>query len=175
MDWFSWSDLAALFDKSFVLSILALLSFVMWTIAIITISNHMELKKKGIKNLHKSEISEFQIMAEKKPSRRIKNRTLRSFSLHCQKRHYWGVETILLLSAIAPLLGLLGTVEGMITTFNALAHTGVTDTTQLTKGISSALVTTQAGLLVAISGVFAGGVLQRKEKKFYQQIRMLMS
>lgn len=175
MAWFSWTELIKLWNDSFVLSLLGILSLFIWGITGATVFNHFLLKKKGIDKMHEKEIFLFSAISQKTISRRIKKRILQSLTLHCKAKHYRGVQSILLLSAVAPLLGLLGTVEGMIETFNALAHTGVTDTSQLTSGISNALVTTQAGLLVAISGVFAGGVLYRKEKKFHQRLKLMMS
>jgi len=52
--------------------------------------------------------------------------------------------------SIAPLLGLLGTVQGMIETFNLISFYGVTNPGTLASGISIALITTAAGLTVAI-------------------------
>ena len=52
---------------------------------------------------------------------------------------------------VVPLLGLLGTVVGMIQTFNALQNTG-TDVQSLAGGISKAMITTSSGLCVAIFG-----------------------
>lgn len=81
------------------------------------------------------------------------------------------VGTILLLSSLAPLLGLLGTVEGMVGTFRALAEAGSADNAALTGGISKALVTTQGGLLVAIPSLLAGGILYRKSRKLRNALR----
>ena len=65
------------------------------------------------------------------------------------------------LTAMAPLLGLLGTVVGMIQTFDAVsAGTGETGL-RISAGISRALMTTQFGLVVAIPGVFGLSHLQR--------------
>lgn len=80
------------------------------------------------------------------------------------------VRAVLLLSSLAPLLGLLGTVEGMISTFTALSVQGNADSSALTEGISKALVTTQGGLLVAIPGLLAGGILFRKVKKLRDRL-----
>ena len=57
------------------------------------------------------------------------------------------------LVACSPLLGLLGTVKGMITTFLALGGRGVASMDMLSVGISEALITTQVGLIVAIPGL----------------------
>ena len=57
---------------------------------------------------------------------------------------------IKLISAVAPLLGLLGTVTGMIVTFQAITLFGTGDPKLMAGGISQALVTTVLGLVVAI-------------------------
>jgi biopolymer transport protein ExbB len=59
------------------------------------------------------------------------------------------------LTAVAPLLGLLGTVRGMIGTFGAVAQVAGDTGTEVAGGISQALITTQFGLLVALPGVFS--------------------
>ena len=66
---------------------------------------------------------------------------------------------ILVVAAVAPLLGLLGTVTGMIATFDVLTQFGTGDPKRLSGGISEALVTTQLGLIVAIPAVFVGNLL----------------
>jgi len=65
-----------------------------------------------------------------------------------------GFGTIKLLSSIAPLLGLLGTVTGMILTFQSITLFGTGDPKLMAGGISQALVTTALGLMVAIPLVF---------------------
>ncbi len=57
------------------------------------------------------------------------------------------------LIAAAPLLGLLGTVKGMIATFITLGRHGTTSMELLSVGISAALITTQVGLVVALPGL----------------------
>ncbi|WP_319775315.1 MotA/TolQ/ExbB proton channel family protein [Breoghania sp.] len=66
---------------------------------------------------------------------------------------------------VAPLLGLLGTVIGMIQTFSRLsAASGAIDMTMLADGIWQALLTTATGLVIAIPAVIAhGGFLRREE------------
>jgi biopolymer transport protein ExbB len=61
-----------------------------------------------------------------------------------------GLSTIAVLATTAPLLGLLGTVTGMIATFQSIALFGTGDPRLMSGGISEALVTTALGLLVAI-------------------------
>lgn len=71
---------------------------------------------------------------------------------------------IALTAATAPLLGLLGTVTGMITTFNMISVFGTGDPKTLSGGISEALITTECGLYVAIPALLAHSVLSRKVK-----------
>jgi len=67
---------------------------------------------------------------------------------------------------LAPLLGLLGTVIGMIETFSSLSNTDLFSSSGgIAGGISQALVTTQFGLIVAIPGVFLSRYLKKIEKK----------
>jgi len=54
------------------------------------------------------------------------------------------------IAAVSPLMGLLGTVTGIIVAFNAITHTGVGDPKALSGGIGQALISTAAGLIVAI-------------------------
>ena len=65
------------------------------------------------------------------------------------------LDCLRVLVAVAPLLGLLGTVLGMIETFQALVHGNVEMTVKLADGIHVALYTTQAGLMAALPGVIA--------------------
>ena len=61
-----------------------------------------------------------------------------------------GISTIKILSAVAPLLGLLGTVTGMIATFQSITLFGTGDPKLMAGGISTALITTVLGLICAI-------------------------
>lgn len=72
---------------------------------------------------------------------------------------------IALTAAAAPLLGLLGTVTGMIKTFNLITIFGTGDAKSLSSGISEALVTTELGLIVAIPALIIHGLLSRMAKQ----------
>jgi len=63
-----------------------------------------------------------------------------------------------LLAAVAPLLGLLGTVVGMIVVFTAITNYGTGDPKIMAGGISQALVTTVAGLVAAIPLLILGAI-----------------
>lgn len=69
---------------------------------------------------------------------------------------------IFVVAAVAPLLGLLGTVTGMIATFEIITEFGTGDPKMLSGGISEALITTQLGLVVAIPAVLLGNLLKAR-------------
>ena len=71
------------------------------------------------------------------------------------------LSTLAMLAAIAPLLGLLGTVTGMIDTFHVITQHGTGDPRMMSGGISEALVTTMLGLTVAIPIMLAHTLLNR--------------
>ncbi|MBN1696339.1 MAG: MotA/TolQ/ExbB proton channel family protein [Spirochaetales bacterium] len=72
---------------------------------------------------------------------------------------------------IAPLLGLLGTVTGMIEMFDSLAEqTFYSQTGGVANGIAEALFTTQFGLLIAIPGLIAGRILDRREDRMKKEL-----
>jgi len=72
------------------------------------------------------------------------------------------LSTLGMLAAIAPLLGLLGTVTGMINTFHVITTYGTGDPRMMSSGISEALVTTMLGLSVAIPIMLAHTFLSRR-------------
>ena len=63
---------------------------------------------------------------------------------------------------ICPLLGLLGTVLGMLEVFDALASTGTNNPRSMAGGVSKATVTTLAGMVVAIAGLLANSFAERR-------------
>jgi len=73
-----------------------------------------------------------------------------------------------IISVVAPLLGLLGTVTGMIVTFQAITLYGAGDPKLMAGGISTALVTTVLGLVVAIPTVFMHTLVQSRAKRLTQ-------
>jgi len=73
-----------------------------------------------------------------------------------------GIAVLAVLGAIAPLLGLLGTVTGMIETFRVITLFGTGDPKLMSGGISEALVTTELGLAVAIPIMLFHTLLSRR-------------
>ena len=80
------------------------------------------------------------------------------------------LPTITILAATAPLMGLLGTVTGMVATFDVIALFGTGNAKALSGGISQALITTQSGLLVGIPGFFMSRLLSRRAQAIERRL-----
>ena len=82
------------------------------------------------------------------------------------------VKTIVML---APLIGLLGTVGGMIETFDALQSSSMfAQGDSIAGGISKALFTTELGLVVAVPGLIFGKILDKKEEQFSLEFEQIV-
>lgn len=79
------------------------------------------------------------------------------------------------LVASAPLMGLLGTVIGMLVTFSGLASSGGETVDVVAGGISQALITTQTGLMIALPGLFVVLIVQRRKHKLEAAFSRLRS
>lgn len=79
-----------------------------------------------------------------------------------------GLSIVKLLAAVAPLLGLLGTVTGMIATFQSITLFGTGDPKLMAGGISQALITTVLGLVAAIPLLFMHNILNGRSKEMIQ-------
>jgi biopolymer transport protein ExbB len=79
-----------------------------------------------------------------------------------------GLPLIKLLAAVAPLLGLLGTVTGMIATFQSITLFGTGDPKLMAGGISQALITTVLGLVAAIPLLFMHNIVNGRSKRLIQ-------
>jgi len=71
------------------------------------------------------------------------------------------IPMIKTLVALCPLLGLVGTVTGMIEVFDVLALSGTGNTRSMAAGVSKATIPTMAGMVGALSGVFAAALISR--------------
>lgn len=78
--------------------------------------------------------------------------------------------TLVLISSISPLIGMCGTVTGMINSFAVMAEAAGLDAGAVAGGISEALITTAAGLIIAIPGVVAYNMFQKKVEEWNVQL-----
>jgi biopolymer transport protein ExbB len=96
----------------------------------------------------------------------IRNYMISQFKLETQT---W-LSFITLLIAICPLMGLLGTVTGMISVFDVLAVTGTGNARAMAAGISKATLPTMAGLLIALTGLYFKARFQRLAQQGQQKL-----
>jgi len=162
---------------------LVILSLMMWTLAIVkfirfTRERRKEVSPEQCMTLYQGESSvckaglaqwQWDILSQYMEQRcedpELNREMLEAMRMRQEIKAMRYIGTILILAAVAPLLGLLGTVTGMITTFDVISEFGTGNARALASGISEALVTTQSGLVVAVPGLLIGGFLfQRAEK-----------
>jgi len=83
-----------------------------------------------------------------------------------------GLTAITVTASVAPLLGLLGTVSGMIHTFKLMTLFGAGDANAVSSGISESLVTTELGLMVAIPALVAHALMSRRVHHYMSQLEV---
>jgi biopolymer transport protein ExbB len=106
----------------------------------------------GVDHLHEPKELVEEVMYEKTLETKLRLRSYLSF--------------VAMSASAAPLLGLLGTVTGMINTFKLITVFGTGDARTLSSGISEALVTTEFGLIVAIPSLLLYAYLSRRSQRF---------
>lgn len=147
-----------------VLWLIALTTFVMWTLAF----ERIWYFRFGLKQDIDQAIATWEARDERKSwnAQQVRRRLIgqASASIHAY------LPLIGTLVALCPLLGLLGTVTGMIEVFNIMAVTGGGDAKSMAGGVHKATIPTMAGMVAAISGVFAmtyvSGIADREQKLF---------
>lgn len=75
------------------------------------------------------------------------------------------ISLIKMLIALCPLLGLLGTVTGMINVFDVMAVTGTGNARAMASGVSHATVPTMAGMVIAIAGLYFSKLIEQRVSK----------
>ncbi len=86
--------------------------------------------------------------------------------IHAEKN----ISIIKAVVTIAPLLGLLGTVTGMIDVFDVMAFTGSSNSRAMASGVSKATIPTMAGMVVSLSGLLFIVSLQKRANKFVDHL-----
>ena len=85
-------------------------------------------------------------------------------------RGLWVLETIV---TAAPLLGLLGTITGMMHAFNLIGTNGLVDPTGVTGGVAQALIATALGLFIAVIALFAHNFFSRRQAQMLDEMERL--
>ncbi len=81
------------------------------------------------------------------------------------------ISLIKMLVALCPLMGLLGTVTGMIHVFDVMAEMGTGNARMMASGISLATIPTMSGMVAALSGLYFGNLLENRAKREVQKVR----
>jgi biopolymer transport protein ExbB len=95
----------------------------------------------------------------------LDTRLLDLYAMEQKNRISRSLSLIAVLATAAPLLGLFGTVTGMISTFEAITIFGTGSAKALASGISEALITTQSGLLVGIPALFMSRLIGNRARR----------
>jgi biopolymer transport protein ExbB len=138
-----------------VLWLIAGLLFVMWML----IFERVWYFKFGWKADVAEVISRWESRAERKSWEAHQIRSMLISRARMQINQF--LPVIKTLVALCPLLGLLGTVTGMIEVFNVMAVTGGGDAKSMAGGVQQATIPTMAGMVAALSGVFANTYVTR--------------
>ncbi len=141
-----------------VLLVIGLLIFVMWLLILertmYLLIWHKQAKRHAV-IMWQSRIDRSSWYAEQ-----IRHKVISSISIQLNG----SIPIIQALVALCPLLGLMGTVTGMIEVFDVMAISGSGNARSMASGVSKATIPTMAGMVGALSGVFAATWLKRMAK-----------
>ncbi|MBS4096711.1 MAG: MotA/TolQ/ExbB proton channel family protein [Sulfuricella sp.] len=87
------------------------------------------------------------------------------------QRYLWILDTVV---TAAPLLGLLGTILGIIETFSVLAHSGISDPSGVAAGIGTALFATGLGIAIALYGLIFFNLFQERVERISEHLRVII-
>lgn len=87
------------------------------------------------------------------------------------QHHLWMLDTAV---TAAPLLGLLGTLFGIIETFSALAQSGISDPASVAAGIGTALFATALGIAIALYGLIFFNLFQDRVERISEHLRIII-
>lgn len=162
-------DLLAFFDKGgFVLYIVFAIAIFLWTLLIeryIYLSFEYKKQKKAVLN----DVKTLSINTKFKDE--IKRYLVEDSNLKLKS----GLDFIKTLIIVCPLVGLLGTVTGMIEVFDVMAITGSSNVKSMANGVSMATIPTMAGMVVALSGILFEKRLELSIKYHKQKLELELS
>jgi len=139
-----------------VLNLIAILLFVKWSLMIERFWFLRTIHKQNVV----SALSEWEARTDKRSwnAHAIRQELISRVSLDLKST----LPVIEVLVVVCPLFGLLGTVTGMIEVFYVMAVTGGGDAKQMSGGVARATIPTMAGMVGALSGIFASNWLKMK-------------
>ncbi len=167
-----YKDIVELYSASILIFALTFLSLWAWKL-ILDVSYMLRKCSRAESDFYKEYESFCYALTQTGINKRTESNILSITARKKMRPIMQNVGTVLLLSSLAPFVGLLGTVQGMISTFTVLSQVEAISSSQLTHGISEALLTTQCGLIVAVPTLIVGGILYRKAQKVQDKLRII--
>ncbi|HEX7080293.1 MAG TPA: MotA/TolQ/ExbB proton channel family protein [Gammaproteobacteria bacterium] len=142
-----------------VLRLIAVVLLIMWTL----ILERLIYFRTGLKEVMSEALAEWEARPERRTwhARQIRAEIISQARMNANR----GLPLIRTLVMLCPLLGLLGTVTGMVAVFQAMAFSGTGNARAMAAGVSMATVPTMAGMVGALSGVFLVTILNRQAKR----------
>ncbi len=139
-----------------VLTLIGWTIFGMWALIV----ERMIYYQTGLKQLRAEILASWEGRTERKSwhAHQIRDGMISRYSMSANKL----VPIVQTLVALCPLLGLMGTVTGMIEVFDAMAFSGSGNARSMASGVSKATIPTMAGMVGALSGVFLVAILTRR-------------
>lgn len=147
-----------------VLRMIGVVILVMW----ILILERLIFFRTGLRTLRKEAFEAWESRVERKSWHAHQIRT--AMISKVSEAANAGLPMIQTLVALCPLMGLLGTVTGMIAVFEVMAVSGTGNPRSMASGVSMATIPTMAGMVGALSGVFLVTVLSRTAKRSVQKL-----
>ncbi|MFT5083646.1 MAG: biopolymer transport protein ExbB [Lentisphaeria bacterium] len=154
------ADIRAFVDSGGpILIVIALLTFAMWTLMF----ERFWFYKGSLGKLVNLTLDGWEARAERKSwnARKIRDAMISRVSSQINEN----LSMLGVMVTLCPLMGLLGTVVGMIEVFNVLAVTGGGDAKSMAAGVSQATIPTMAGMVAALSGVFGTSYINKIAKR----------
>lgn len=148
-----------------VLLAIGALTLVMW----ILIFERVIFYRTGLRRLTQGVLATWKARSERRSwnARSIRDAMISRVSLSIDEY----LPLIKTLVALCPLLGLLGTVTGMIEVFEVMAFSGTGNPRSMAAGVSRATIPTMAGMVAALSGLFASTLLARFAHRRVEHLR----
>lgn len=147
-----------------VLSLIAVTIFAMWVLII----ERLIFFRGGLSAIGNDAIAAWQSRADRKSwhAKQIRDKLLSRYDMAANS---W-VPVIQTLVALCPLLGLMGTVTGMIEVFDVMAISGTGNARSMASGVSKATIPTMAGMVGALSGVFLITLITRSIERKIERL-----
>ncbi len=164
-----FQDLQAFLDRGGpVLIVIMAATFVMWALII----ERLFYFRFAHKNVAADAIAEWQARGDRHstPARWIRNKLVAEVRAKAEAN----VQLTKAMVALAPLLGLLGTVTGMVAVFDILAITAGADAKAMSAGVSRATIPTMAGMVASLSGILFTSGMDRRVNRSVQQVEDAM-